>query len=189
MTIQFVNIAKAQITQTLLATLLESGGYRVTKLGIEELFGEIKYLDLQSYMTLNLPLQLRSLPDLLVANKEISKVYMVEVKFRKRFDETSAKDLYDELTNQRQYWPQSYAVIMVAEPAVPDGKFHQDYIRIVEPNRTDWLIDTKFSLSRRWERLAQIYHVFEGLGETKLLYNADSITPALRQLSQLTEKL
>jgi len=188
MTIQFVNIAKAQITQTLLSSLLERGGYRVTKLGIEELFGEIKYLDLQSYMALNLPLQLRYLPDLLVANKETNKIRMIEVKFRKRFDETSANDLFGELTNQRQYWPQSYAVIIVAEPAIPDGKFHQDYIRILEPNRTDWLIDQKFSITRRWERLAQIYHVFDDLGETKLLYNADSITPALKQLSQLIEK-
>ena len=42
MTMQFVNIVKAQITQTLLASLLERGNYRVTRLGIEELFGEIK---------------------------------------------------------------------------------------------------------------------------------------------------
>jgi hypothetical protein len=188
MTMQFVNIAKAQITQTLLATLLERGGYRVTRLGIEELFGEIKYLDLPSYMELKLPLQLRSLPDLLIANIETNKVYMVEVKFRKQFDEISAKDLHDELTNQRQHWPQSYAVILIADPMVPNGKFHQDYIRVVEPNRTDWLIDKNFSLVRRWERLAQIYHVFEDLGETKLLYNADSITPALKQLSKLIEK-
>lgn len=189
MTMQFVNIAKAQITQTLLSTLLERGGYRVTKLGIEELFGEIKYLDLQSYMALNLPLQLRYLPDLLVGNRDTTKAFMVEVKFRRQFDQDSAKDLYEELKNQRKYWPQSYAVIMVATPAKTDGKFHQDYIRVVEPNRTDWLIDEKFSTTKRWDRLAQIYHVFKDLGETSLLYNADSITPALKQLSQLTEKL
>jgi len=61
MALQFVNIVKAQITQTLLSTLLIRGGYRVTRLGIEELFGEIKYLDLPTYMALNLPLQLRYL--------------------------------------------------------------------------------------------------------------------------------
>jgi hypothetical protein len=188
MTMQFVNIVKAQITQTLLASLLERGNYRVTRLGIEELFGEIKYLDLQAYMALNLPLQLRYLPDLLVASREMKQVYMVEVKFRQRFDESSAKNLYEELSKQREYWPQSYAVVMVAEPQVPDGKFHQDYIRVVEPTRTDWLIDEKYPLARRWERLAQIYHAFKDLSETKLLYNADSITPALKELTKLTEK-
>ena len=185
---QFVNIAKAQITQTLLTTLLERGGYRVTKLGIEELFGEIKYLDLPSYMSLNLPLQLRYLPDLLVSDKGTKKAYMVEVKFRKQFDEISAKNLYDELTDQRKYWSQSYAVIMIADPMWTDGKFHQDYIRIVKPDQTDCLIDNKLSVGIRWDRLAQIYHVFRDLNDGTLLHNADSITPALKQLANLVEK-
>lgn len=188
MTMQFVNIVKAQITQTLLTTLLERGGYRVTKLGIEELFGEIKYLDLPSYMSLNLPLQLRYLPDLLVSDKDTKKAYMVEVKFRKQFDESSAQNLYDELIDQRKYWPQSYAVIMIADPIWTDGKFHQDYIRIVEPDRTNWLIDDKLSVGKRWSKLAQIYHVFKDFDDGKLLHNADSITPALKQLANLVER-
>jgi hypothetical protein len=188
MALQFTNIVKAQITQALLATLLERGGYRVTRLGIEELFGEIKYLDLPEYMALNLPLQLRHLPDLLVADRETKNAYLVEVKFRQRFDDVSANNLYEELCKQREYWPESYAVIMVAEPFVVGGRFHQDYIRAVKPHRADMLINGSLSVQQRWESLPQIYHVFKNLGETALLYHADSITPALRDLAQLQER-
>jgi hypothetical protein len=34
--------------------LFERGGYRVTRLGIEELFGEIKHLDVEQYHALAL---------------------------------------------------------------------------------------------------------------------------------------
>jgi len=40
MTLDFTNVLKGVVTQTLLMALLERGGYRVTRLGIEELFGE-----------------------------------------------------------------------------------------------------------------------------------------------------
>jgi hypothetical protein len=188
MALQFVNIVKAQITQTLLSTLLIRGGYRVTRLGIEELFGEIKYLDLPTYMALNLPLQLRYLPDLLVADGATKNAYLVEVKFRQKFTDASAKDIHKELCKQRQHWPESYAVVMIAEPFVVGGRFHQDYIRIVRPQQTDMLVSGNLTPQQRWESLPQLYHVFRGLNETWLLYNADSMTPALCELSQLQEK-
>jgi hypothetical protein len=61
----FGNVVKAQVTQTVLAAILERWGYRVSRLGVEELFGEIKYLDDTQYHALGLPKQLRTLPDLL----------------------------------------------------------------------------------------------------------------------------
>jgi len=189
MPIQFTNVAKAQITQALLSALLERGGYRVTRLGIEELFGEIKYLDLPEYMALNLPLKLRYLPDLLVADLEMKNAYLVEVKFRRSFDEISASLLHEKLKEQREHWPESYAVIMIAESFVPEGKFHQDYIRVVSPGQTDMLVNANLSPEKRWEDLPQIYHVFKNLWETSLLYAADSITPALRDLAKLQDRL
>jgi hypothetical protein len=46
MALEFTNVVKGLVTQTLLAALLERGGYRVTRLGIEELFGEVKHIDM-----------------------------------------------------------------------------------------------------------------------------------------------
>ncbi len=66
MPLEFTNIIKGLVTQTLLLALFERGGYRVTRMGIEELFAEVKHIDMQQYLSLNLPLQVRYLPDLLV---------------------------------------------------------------------------------------------------------------------------
>jgi hypothetical protein len=63
MALEFTNVVKGFVTQTLLAALLERGGYRVTRLGIEELFGEVKHIDMHQYLKLELPLPLRYLPD------------------------------------------------------------------------------------------------------------------------------
>jgi len=136
---EFKNVVKGQLTQSLLKTLMERVGYRVTRLGVEELFGEIKYLDLKQYLALGLPLNLRFLPDLLVAEPDMQKVSLVEVKFRREFGEQSIDSLYLDLKKQREHWPDSYAIIMIATPFVKGGRFHQDCIRVVWPNMTEYL--------------------------------------------------
>jgi hypothetical protein len=44
------------------------------------------------------------------------------------------------LTDQRMHWPRSYAVLLVGEPFYPDARFHQDYIRVIPPDQTDYLL-------------------------------------------------
>jgi len=41
---RFSSLLKGRLAERILVTLLEQGGYRVTRLGIEELFDEVKYL-------------------------------------------------------------------------------------------------------------------------------------------------
>lgn len=184
--IEFKNLVKAQITQGLLTTLLERGGYRVTRLGIEELFGEVKYLDLKEYLGLRLPFQLRFLPDLLVAEIDLKQVFLVEVKFRKRFDARSVRSLYRELSKQREFWPDSYAVIMVAESCIKDGRFHQDYIRVLRPTETDRLINEELSFEQRWNHLTHLQQVFKNFkGSLEHQGNADLITTTLKDLAKL----
>ena len=186
MTIEFGNLVKAQVTQALLTALLERRGYRVSRLGIEELFGEVKFIDLPKYMSLNLPPQLRTLPDLLVAAIDMSKVFLVEVKFRARFDESVAASVRHDLEHQRQHWPQSYAVLMIAEPFVKDGRFHQDCMRIVPPGPTNVLVNSKLSVEMRWNCLQTIEAVFKPLVESEGVYRqADSITTIIKQLARL----
>jgi hypothetical protein len=182
--IEFGNLVKAQVSQTLLSALLERRGYRVSRLGIEELFGEIKFIDLPKYRSLNLPPQLRTLPDLLVAAVDMSKAFLVEVKFRTRFDDTLAANLKAELDHQREHWPSSYAVVMIAEPFVKNGRFHQDCIRIVAPGNTEVLVDTRLTPEIRWNSLQTIEAVFKPLvtadGPSRA---ADSITKIIKQLA------
>ena len=137
----FASVLKGRVAESVLIALLERSGYRVTRLGVEVLFDEVKHLDFQEYQRLNLPVQFRSLPDLLVADAEVEHAYLVEVKLRKRFDTETARELFDTLRRQREHWPQAYAVIMLTEPVYPDGRFHQDYIRVVPLAVTEKLVD------------------------------------------------
>lgn len=173
MPLEFSNVIKALTTQSLLATLLERGGYRVTRLGIEELFGEVKHLDQQQYLGLKLPEALRFLPDLLVANRDMTEAFLVEVKYRRRFDDDGRRSLYEELSRQRHYWPQSHAVLMIGEPFVENGRFHQDYIRVIPANEQDRLVDDPwkvhgmdYTLEMRWDRLPMLLHTFRSFNET-----------------------
>lgn len=136
---QFKNLVKAQITQGLMKTLFEQQGYRVTRLGVEELISEIIHLDDQQYRQLALPEALRFLPDFLVAEPNLTRAFLVEVKFREKFDEQTLEELYSSLSTQRQYWPQSYAIILLGTPFPNEGKFHQDRIGVLKPDDTELL--------------------------------------------------
>jgi hypothetical protein len=89
----------------------------------------------------NLPVQFRSLPDLLVADAEVEHAYLVEVKYRKRLDAETARELRDAFKKQRERWPEAYAVIMLAEPMVASGQFHQDYIRVLPLKESEKLVN------------------------------------------------
>lgn len=75
---------------------------------------------------------------------------------------------------------------MVANCFVAGGRFHQDFIRIVKPDKTDRLIDTSLPLESRWDSLAQLQHVFGNFGDVIDSHaNADLITTTLRDLGKL----
>jgi len=116
-------------------------------------------------------------------------VFLVEVKFRSRFDSYSTQSLYDELSQQRECWPHSYATIMIAEPVVPGRGYHQDHIRILKPSETDILIDERLSLNERWERLHHLQRVFMRFNNDKYIEDiqaaADSLTRTLQDLAKL----
>jgi hypothetical protein len=189
MTFDFTNTLKGVVTQTILKALFERGGYRVTGLGIEELFSEVKHIDLQQYQNLNLPLQLRYVPDLLVAEIDMSHVFLVEVKFRKKFDENSAQNLFEELDRQRKYWEQSYAVVMIAESFAPDSQYHQDFIRVIKPQSHHILVDKKLSLAQRWNSFEHLQRVFKRFNNDKYILDvqksADTLTQMLKDLAKL----
>jgi hypothetical protein len=165
---QFSSIVKGRIAESLIIALLERMGYRVTRLGVEVLFDEVKHLDVSQYKNLNLPPQLRTLPDLLVADAEIEHAYLVEVKLRRRFDQETARELCGTLSEQHKYWPQAVAVVMLTEPMVEGGRFHQDYIRafplaarknLIHPFH-DEQPDEKLRMRGVWNMLPQLQHTF-----------------------------
>ena len=189
MPLDFTNIIKGRVTESLLMALFERGGYRVTRLGVEELIAEVKHLDLSQYQTLHLPLEIRFLPDLLIVDIDMTKAFLVEAKFRRKFDDLTCQSLHSQLSNQHGYWPQSHAVIMIAEPFMVDASFHQDFIRVVSPDLIPTLIDQNKSPSERWEHLHHLQRVFKKFNaEDRIIdvqKSADRLTQVLRDLRNL----
>lgn len=199
----FASILKGRIAERIVVTLLERGGFRVTRLGIEELFDEIKYLSRDQYLNLGLPSQLRALPDILVADRRVSWAAMLEIKFRRRFDAESARELYSTLRDQREHWPQAWALIMIAEPFVDGGRFHQDYIRMLGPEDLEKLIEPppamtgegeRHRMARVWGRLPMLTKLFYGThGDDEggqrfsqdFWQGADFVTAAIKELRSL----
>jgi hypothetical protein len=198
----FASVLKGRIAERIIVTLLERGGFRVTRLGIEELFDEIKYLPREQYLALGLPPQLRSLPDLLVADPRVSWARMLEVKFRRRFDAEVARELYSTLADQRKSWPDAWSVIMIAEAFVAGGRFHQDYIRLIAPDDLDKLLGQPFTFAPDermraemiWNSLPMLTKLFygahgddeQGMRQAREFWTgADFITAAIKELRSL----
>jgi hypothetical protein len=184
--IDFRDAVKAQITQAVLAALLERCGYRITRLGIEELFREVKFKELAQYREMALPEQLRCLPDLLVASPAENRALLVEVKYRRCFDDHSARRLFAALDRQRKHWPEAYAVLMISQPFASGDRFHQDYVRVLPPHATARLIDQSLPPKGRWRRMPRLHDVFKALsdsGGNRAL--ADFVTHALKSLASL----
>jgi len=213
MTMKFTNIAKGQLTQSIAKMLFEKAGYRVTRLGIEELFSEVIHLDQKQYLELELPENLRSLPDLLIATKEMTCAKLIEVKFRSSFNEASAKGLYDILSKQFKCWPNTVCMLMISKSPINGGRFHQDYIRIVdksnlryldssrwdtsaqtskEPDLVQHMITNQFKVagaSGIWVQLKKLSDEFSLFGHktTDTWMSADLITQTLSDLQKLEE--
>lgn len=204
-TFSLANLLRGHLAERILTVLLDHAGYRVTRLGIEELFDEVKHLDREHYLALGLPEQLRTLPDLLVADPGVTWAKLIEVKFRRTFGRNTADELFATLTEQRCFWPQSYAVIIVGEPFLPEARFHQDYIRVIPPGETALLAgprgidiptDERGAMNLLWEQLPMLTSIFrfrdfEHFGEEKehrgrdFWNSADFITTAIRELGRL----
>ena len=186
MPLEFTNVIKGVVTQNTLAVLFEQGGYRVTRLGIEELFGEIKYLDGKEYSRLDLPPALRYLPDLLIANLNMTNAFMVEVKYRRQF--LPAK-LHSDLKEQFVHWPQTHVVTMISEPLPPhpNASFHQDFIRVIRQQELDGLSAKGSDAAEIWDKLPHLHQAFKSLNQDAVAFQecADTLTQTIKDLSKL----
>ncbi len=117
MPIDFSRRMKGALTQTLVKSLLEDANYRVVSLGIEEVMREIAALEQPQYLGLRLPKALRSLPDFLVTDSSIAKAWLVEVKYRRRWDADAIQSLRDKLLEQAGTWGPFFLLLFLGEHA------------------------------------------------------------------------
>lgn len=113
----FKNRLKGSITQTLLKALLEDAGYRIVPLDIEEVIREVKDLSASEYNALDLPPVLKKMPDFFVTDKNFEKTWLVEVKYRRRWNEATKTALRREIVEQVKSWQSVYLVVFLGEPA------------------------------------------------------------------------
>jgi hypothetical protein len=113
----YTNRLKGAVTQVLLKSLLEDAGYRIVPLGIEAVLREVASLPKEDYLKLGLPIQLRKLPDFFVSNNAIDKTWLVEVKYRKSWNDEVKKSLGAEIREQVKTWNPLFLMIFLGHSA------------------------------------------------------------------------
>lgn len=182
MTWNFDDVIKGQVAQTALHAAFERSGYRVRRLGVEELLPELSSEAGVAWRR-SLPERLRFLPDLVVIDPDGDGGFLVEVKFRSRLSEELFRSLCSEIFNRRRFWPETVTVLMVAEPERGQG-YHQDHIRVIPGTIGETELFDGRPLQARWENLPQLQHVFQRVhGSFDRQQVFDAITPLIRAVA------
>ncbi|MHB1056355.1 MAG: hypothetical protein ACYC0F_00555 [Rhodanobacter sp.] len=111
----YQNRLKGAVTQSLVRSLFAQAGLTVVPLGIEETIREVSDLPLDQYMRLDLPTALRKLPDFFTTNRERTTHWLVEVKYRRQWNEAVREELGQVLTHQVATWDPLVVFIFVGE--------------------------------------------------------------------------
>lgn len=154
--------AKGRFAETLISSLLEYAGYRVQRLGVEEVVSEVKAAIARGEPGLQLPEQLRRAPDFLVIDPRTGKCTLLEVKFRSRFDDEVAHELHGTLSRQVALWPEMITAIVCAD--VPDERGYNDiraHVRLLHPADLSRLTDPDPADKPKWERLRMLGGFFQ----------------------------
>ena len=113
----FENRLKRELSQGAFKCLLEDCGYRVVPLGIEAVIREIACLDKEAYTNLDFSDTVRFLPDYCILDQNQKHKFIVEVKYRWKWDGNILK----EVSNQVRKFEDIILVIFVGDP--PDSKY------------------------------------------------------------------
>lgn len=129
---KFENKLKGNITEIIASTIFENSGYRVVPLGVEKIVREVSALNAERYKLLSLSQTLRRTPDLLVTENDMSKAWLVEIKYRKSFDLFLCDDLKDIFIDQLRYWEDFWVLLFVGEKVPTNGGFAGSYCGLVK---------------------------------------------------------
>jgi hypothetical protein len=119
MSMDFRNRLKGSVTQTLVKALLEDAGYRTIPLGVEEVIREVSVLSHPAYSNLELPEVLRKMPDFFVADEGISKAWLVEVKYRKVWNNHVRQKLGEQIFEQVKLWNPLFLTVFLGNSVRP----------------------------------------------------------------------
>lgn len=192
---RFDSRLKGNLTEIIGVTLFEDAGYRVVPLGVEKVVREITTLNLKEYKELRLSKTLCSLPDFLITEADMTKAWMVEIKYRKNFKAfKTCGRLKDALGEQAEKWGDIYILLFVGEPADNLGfaGSHCGVIKILFHNG-ELHFQAKNSgklvkwINLKWTDFARIQDIFSGIAKANHgtpVEKAVRITKALMGLDE-----
>ncbi|WP_111642266.1 hypothetical protein [Marinimicrobium alkaliphilum] len=179
----FFTDAKGRFAETVISTLLEHAGYRVLRLGVEELVSEVKAGVSRGEQALVLPDQLRTAPDFLVVDPVSGNTTLLEVKFRRRFECDVAAKLHTLLQRQENYWPGFVSVFLCPNPpGFNDSSKETDirqFVRCLKASDLNRLIEPHERLTK-WQRLRTLGAVFERVGDQDFYKETASLIGPIR---------
>jgi len=180
---------KGKTTEALANLIFERGSYRVARVGIEELFREVKVINAEKYKQLGLDEALRTMPDLLVTDYNVSKAFQVEIKFRADFSGKTRCALADLLAEQRTHWRETYVIVMLGScPGNNSTSFYQDFVRVIKPDFSLDDLKPKVLDSEIWNKLSDLRDVFVNLKNLKKsAFEIDALVPLLKTLKESSE--
>lgn len=200
---EFNNRVKGAVTQTLLKSLLEDAGYAVIPMGIEESVREIKLLGKTEYQQFQFPGTQRVTPDFLVLDWGKKQNWLIEVKYRKKWNDNTRDTLITPLEKQVRGWGDISLVLFLGEPAEVQNNHKPDFLHVgvanlsilndelVVDRGTSWVEDEKITFPRfvrwsesRWKDFTWLHKAFE-----RLERNDKRVSKCIKIAQCLSEKL
>ncbi len=115
---KFDDRIKRELTEGVFRALMEDAGYRVIDTGIEKVLRELCCLRKDEYEALQMPSNIRFLPDFTVLDRQQTERFFVDVKFRSQW----AKNLFEEASIREQAKLLGDIVIVSFNPSPQDVK-------------------------------------------------------------------
>lgn len=165
----YTNRLKGSVTQALVRALLTDAGISVVPLGIEEVIREVSELDAEQYLRLGLPDTLRKLPDFFAANRDRTKSWLLEVKFRSTWTDEVSQQLYVGLKEQVATWNPLHLILFFGDTPSLFPKQPSSWIRVAKLIwQGDLFVETekgpKHWFEVDWKEYSRIQDVFPEIG-------------------------
>lgn len=118
---EFINRLKGQLTESIVKALFEDAKYRVIPSGVEHLIRETACMSKHGYRNLKLSESIKKLPDFIVLDKAQEQYFPIEVKYRKRWDQTILTNPYPDIKGQVELLGEMVLIVSIGEPELKPG--------------------------------------------------------------------
>lgn len=115
---QFANRVKKELTEAVTRSILVDAEYRVIDFGLESQIRELECLTALEYFGLDFPVALRSMPDLLIMDRDQTQRHLVEIKYRNGW----STDIFSEIEEQVRMFKELVLVYFNSSPQIQPDK-------------------------------------------------------------------